>query len=368
MMKKRRSAPLILLLAAALVLSLAAGAAAAGEPLDLGRTSSLTIRPGGESTNDLEAKDVTIDVYHVAAAAASNDAFVFKPLDGVELPQMISSYEELASLKSSDWEELAQMATKSIMMPNGEIAEEPALEPEHDLSALPAGLYLVIARGSDFSPRDYLLMDDNGHLTTCADSGGYRYTWLPELIALPATVDEITGELDEDGNRQPISTDLGGWFYRVTAVLKAAKAPRLGDLEIVKILQEYETGSPVTVTFHVHAVLGGATVYDDIASLTFTPGTGLRRSALIRNKIPVGATVTVTEIDEGAGYIHVTSTVQTTVILPPFDANGDPQVASVEFTDTYNNENRSGYGILNRFTYDQATGQWVLKNDGDSAS
>ncbi len=52
-MKKRRSAPLILLLAAALVLSLAAGAAAAGEPLDLGRTSSLTISPGSASLSGL---------------------------------------------------------------------------------------------------------------------------------------------------------------------------------------------------------------------------------------------------------------------------------------------------------------------------
>jgi hypothetical protein len=349
-------------------MSLAAGAAAAGEPLDLGRTSSLTISPGSASLSGLEEADVTIDVYRVASATASSGAFVFEPFNGVELSDAIRTYEGLSSMKSSDWEDLAQMATKSLFMPYGEIAEEPVMEPEHNLSALPAGLYLVIARGSELSPRDYLLYDDDGHLMTCADSGGYRYTWLPELIALPATVDEITGELDEDGNRQPISTDFNSWFYNIRAVLKAAKTPMLGDLEIIKILQQYETGDPVTVTFRVHAELGGATVYDDIVSLTFTPETGLRRSALIRNKLPVGANVTVTEVDEGAGFIHVTPTTQTTVILPPFDANGDPQIASVEFTDTFNNDPRRGHGILNRFVYDAATKQWVLNNKGDSAT
>ncbi len=135
--------------------------------------------------------------------------------------------------------------------------------------------------------------------------------------------------------------------------------PYYGDLEITKIVERFdETGGPATFVFNVTAVLDGKTVFEDVVALTFTEaGT---RTAKIVGRIPAGATVTVTEIYSGAGYV-VTSQKSVTGTISPTEP------VKATFVNRYDDELVHGSGILNEFTSD-GNGGWTVENGRDSAA
>ncbi|NBK91626.1 hypothetical protein D5278_06460 [bacterium 1XD21-13] len=151
-----------------------------------------------------------------------------------------------------------------------------------------------------------------------------------------------------------------------------------------------------------------------IDSLTFPivkeDGTKVYDWQLYMDRIPVGVDVTVKEVYSGASYEVVGSATQTiriqaekikngialldqnnavktivnsSDINPPVDEDGkrtevDSEgkpikkiMASVAFTNTYNWDQKKGYGIKNQFTYDK-DGDWIWtsdpKQDGDGTS
>lgn len=357
--KWRRSLA-VLLLAVAVAISVPAVRAGAADPerLDLEKTVSLTVKPDpADFLEDLDG-NVQVDVYKIAAAVPDGEhksSFVFEPVSA-EIDPALATYDAMAA---ADWAALAQEMAEAVLLKDGAAAEQPALTPETDLTALAAGLYLVIAHTPGADPADYVVTGDT--LTTVALSDLYEYTYSPELIVVPSTAGDNPA-LDEDGNPMEVTTAGGDWYYAINATLKPSRANRFGDLVINKTVQVYENSSPVTFAYRVVATVDGEVVFDDYTSITWPQET----SVSILGKIPVGASVTVTEDYPGAGYVPVGSTTATTTIVAPVDANGEEQApASVSFVNTYNNTNTSGYGIRNEFTYSEETDEWIW-NGGET--
>ncbi len=346
---KRRNAQICSVLLAAVLVFLGTFAARA-ESLDLNKTVALTVKPGPEAMTDLANADVTVDLYKVADASASTDGssyYTFAVKEGVTLSKKIATYEDLAALTNDDWGVLAQDAAKSVLLDaKGEVRTEAALKAEADPSALSAGLYLVIAHSKD-APLSAYVHTDGTTVTTTASSPSYLYTWAPELIALPSTV----AEMGTDGTYSEVTTAGGDWKYEITAMLKPSQEEAMGDLLIHKTLTNYHAGSPVTFVFLVVATVGNTVVFEEVASLTFNgPGT---QTYTFTGKIPVGAEVTVTEIYSGAGYKRTSD--EKVVVTMDKQADGTVS-AEVSFTNTYNGENKQGFGILNEFKY--TAGDW----------
>lgn len=270
---------------------------------------------------------------------------------------------------------------------------------EPDPASLDAGLYLLIARGSNieaYITKEYTVTNSNTEaggtdpvtgreskeekIVTVAYTVQHVYSFAPQLISLP------TKEPDANG---VISTaNSGDWDYSPTVYLKPEQHMRYGYLEIVKDLLTHASfaGQPgeAVFVFQVEAELNGQSVYSDVKTLVFT---GAGKDSVVIDKIPVGATVTVTEVYSGASYTleaigsgyyepnyypdggnkitytpagNVSTKEVTGVII---EAN---QVASVKFTNDYDHRQTGGHGVINHYEYgedgwsvDGAQQQWT---------
>lgn len=321
------------LIAAAVVAAPALDGAA--EAIDFDKSCSLTVNAaGGELAEDAAKADVVIDLYKVADA---------KPVSGYDTYtyEFLGDYTGLKLAGDPDeetWKKLAQEAAQIAL--DGKtpaVNGAPAGEAIPDLGC---GLYLIVARGKDVVDYKTEITAEDGSksIATIAMSGEYIYEFSPSLVSLPGK------EADEDG---VINTaGPGDWLYDVTVTMKPSRDLRFGSLEIVKTLSSYETKDPATFVFQVEAVLGGKAVYSNVVSLSFTePG---QKSTVIE-KLPVGAEVTVTEVYSGAVYRPTSEETRNTVI----EADA---VASVTFTNTYDDDNRGGGSITNHFEYNSESG------------
>ncbi|MBR1780154.1 MAG: hypothetical protein IJ751_01965 [Oscillospiraceae bacterium] len=350
-----------LLLALALAVSLPLLLSDTARAVDLTQPCALTIKAGAfteqADLDDLAGANVVIDLYKVADAVADDgySTYSFNVDSGYTLSHPLDSYENLMQLTSADWDDLAQDAAKAVLTSGQTFAKETTGNAGENIDGLDCGLYLVIAHGADLT--EYTETAEDGSLVTFANSNEYTYSFLPALIALPSTAADVTRTTDANGDPEAVTTDGGDWQFDVSATLKATREPRFGDLEILKTVSTY--GTRATCVFRVEATLEDTVVYSDVVGLNITAaGTS---TIAIRGRLPVGATVTVTEIYSGASYSLTTSATQTAVIAPP----GEP-TAQVQFTNDYDETTTSGDGIVNQFFRDD-TGHWDVDNTGDNA-
>lgn len=366
-MKKRM---LSLGLCLALALGLMAVTAPA-EAVDLEQPCTLTVRLGskgfaedlkpgeepgeGEDQEPIDTTGVVFDLYQVAAAepVSGYDTVSFRFLEG---------YEELAvgeTMDNAQWHALAQDAARLALNPGGEpkAALKSALPLDTPVEELGAGLYLVIARGAEMTPAEYITQvrdeEGNEHIATIAESKEYTYTFQPELAALPTkgtATDPETGE-----PLPPNTANEGEWVTEVLMELKPERDYRFGTLRIVKGLDLYENSEPATFVFSVVAEKDGEIVYSNVVGLTFSAA-GLEEAVL--DRIPVGSTVTVTEIYSGASYTISGDAVKDGVITAE-------EVLELTFENTYDNDQRHGHGIINQFSYleDETGGGWEWVQD-----
>ena len=151
--------------------------------------------------------------------------------------------------------------------------------------------------------------------------------------------------------------------------LKYEVEDKVGDLIIKKTLAVYNEDSDATFAFEIR--WGGKTQKVDGISFTEAGEKTIRISG-----VPLGETVTVTEIYEGADYSCTSEKTVETVILPleeepneteetsevqPAQSAGEIPTAEVEFVNIHSDDGDNGGGIVNRFTY--VNGEWVLKQD-----
>lgn len=271
------------------------------------------------------------------------------------------------------------------------------------VGSLPAGMYLLILRGSDLAKNDTA----TGYFTTAKKAGGgqsgeyaamnpggkdvtitvtraitnnYEFQFEPQIITLPTKM---------DGNNQSYNTAYGVWSKNLSITAKPDWKPRNGSLKILKTLTNYadlsEEGSyfePMTFTFSVigrdKQGAGATEVYRKVVALSVNEPVD-EEEVVTLTDIPVGTWVTVTEIYSGA---HATgqATGQATGVIthPEFQIqpttvtgeDGTMTVTSqaVKFTNVNNDKHRGGHGIENKFEHDDENGGWHWIANGEAQS
>ncbi len=308
--------------------------------IDLDTACSLTVEPGGsEFAEDIAEAEVVLDLYQIASAKAipGIDSYTYEFLPD------FSGLTIADDLNNDAWMALAQEAAGLALNSESILPAVVGAPAGTEITNLSAGLYLLIARGASLG-EDYVttIQEDDGTETiaTVAESIQYTYTFLPELVSLP------TKEPDENG---VVSTaNPGDWIYQAQVTLKPEQSSRLGSLEIVKNLEGYVEGRPATFVFEVEAVLRDEVVYSNVFTISFGEA-GTQRLRI--DGIPIGATVTVTEVYSGATYQLVTDASQTAVIEAE-------DIVSVSFVNTPTDEKKNGGSITNEFAYEEGEWQW----------
>ena len=385
-MNHKRKRILALVLTAAVIIALPViGASAADLIFDDGKVAnttslSFTVGPTTDTAyfDDLKTADVKVDLYKIAAAVAETipegqsghgSMYVFSLAE-------LDTYDELAAMDNDSWRTLAKTKANAILgttVPTANYSFT-ASDGVTEQKTVAAGLYLVVAHGKDMAPADYIVKDASGDVTTVADSATYRYTYYPELIALPTTVatmgvasgttvnyNTYTGA---DGKQHTgVSTAGGTWQASLSAMLKPTREFRFGNLRIIKDAPAPSETGYATFVFYIEAKdADKKVVYKDYCGLSLP---GYKQKDII-GKIPVGSTVTVTEVYTGANYtlsgmswrLNNTATTDHT-IRPQKDADGKDQILIVTVTNNPGNTIIRGYGIENEYTYQDDTWTWV---------
>jgi hypothetical protein len=311
----------IIIIAALASVILAFPASAARATVDSKTERNLSITYADNNYEDLKAEPVSVKLYKVAEMDTEGDYNVLSNYSGVlDLSEVFLTDEKTNDVKA---EKLAA-ASEQIVSIIAENSIEPdktvTIESETAETKLEPGVYLVQAES--------VTTDD------------YRYDFSPSLVAIPGT-------------------------YEMQ--LKPEQHPLTGDLIITKTLPEYHslTGTPLFV-FDVEAVdKDGKTVFSDVVSLAFDAGAV--KSAKVTD-IPVGSTVTVTEVYATASYkVSGAPSVEVTIV-----SGEDP--AEAAFTNDYDDSLIYGTGVVNHFEVSTDTGsdgntihswQWTQLKDNE---
>ena len=339
---KRLVCPLLSFVLAVGLIVAAPGLSGEAKAVNLGEECSLTISPGSSEFTDLSEANVVVDLYKVADAEEVSGYDTYTYTFGESYNELQDIYNEKDNNPdNAAWKQMAQAAAQVVLGDGSSV--EPTTKGASvnvEVEGLTAGLYLLIARGSDVTDYKTTVTTDEGTQTiaTIANSPTHVYTFAPELISLPGKEGNTTA-----GN--------GEWIYKMPVTLKPEQSPRYGSLEIIKNLDTYKEGDPAVFVFQVEGMLDGKNVYSNVATLQFTePG---QKKALI-DKIPVGATVTVTEVYSGASY-----TIESADVPGENETISAEEVLSATFTNDYHTTTHGGGGVNNHFTYDTQTGwQW----------
>lgn len=355
----------VLALAACMLLGLTGRGigSAKAEPIDLDVKCSLTVKPGDENREDLEEleeKNVVIDLYRVAGAkkVPGYDTYTFD----FEENSPYGSLEGILQEEQADYRAAAQQAAEITLFSETGSPLTPVRSAESGagIEDLDSGLYLLIARDPELTnTEDYVVRDKSTReITTITYSDRYTYTFLPELIALPSK-EAVAMEGDSVVN----TANPGPWLTDLTVTLKPQQGPRYGNLNIVKNLSEYVAGpegaETASFVFQVDAYTANpqenadaVLVYSDVFEAEFDRGGS--KTIPVEGLIPVGSYVIVTEVYSGAAYRLEEGQQGTRTVLVPTPDNPAPDnIATVEFTNVYHGTTTNGGAVTNHFGYNE---------------
>jgi len=279
--------------------------------------------------DQVEVLPVTVNLYKVADIDVTGTYTAVPSLETLDFSGLSSE------TKAAEWEALAEAAQKEVIEDQMEATATAVTEDGVALvNELETGLYLIDAQQ--------------------VLSANYQYEFIPYLISLP--------------NNYFYNTDSGDdtWIYDQTGRnaigLKPERTERVGDLVIRKELDVYNaTIGGATFVFQVEGsktdIDTGETrvVYSDVLSMTFkNPGT----DSLTIEDLAAGYVVSVTEIYTGRSY-SVTSEESQTVMITA------DQVIT-EFDNTYDTRLNGGNGVVNTFSYNSETKEWMHAATEDS--
>lgn len=211
------------------------------------------------------------------------------------------------------------------------VGTEGTLILEKELSGLELGLYLVA-------------------LDT-AESPKYEYSFTPMVVSLPWSEYQYVGSGASDT-----------WQYDREATLKPDRAPRLGDIKIVKTLTSYNVSAgDATFVFDVTAAdpESGETLYSNVFSATFS---AVGTKEILVEDLPAGAEVTVREVYSGANC-QITASEEGPKIVAADGLEGTGEPVTFRFTNAYDEEAKNGFGVENRFRYDTEAETYVWTTD-----
>ena len=325
-MKKGMAASLVGALALS-AFALYGGNAWAADPIDLTKTCSLTIEveSGSQFEADLDQMTIPVDLYKVADVDVSGSYTELTGFEGIGLDGVSDAttadewltMAETAAGKLTD----ASAPTESIQLVNGSAVAD----------ALEAGMYLVVP--AETYNADY----------------SYLYQFTPYLTALPGN------DYYNSGN--------DAWDYDPVIGLKAEREEQYGGLTINKNLLNFNSLTQGGYfVFQIEGEKDGVK-YSNVTSVNMSEaGTG---SAYV-DGIPVGMTVTVTEVYSGGSYEPVGSTTATATIVADQTVEAGGSGAAVTFENDYNDKLIPGTGVLNQFTAPEGEGGWTLEQvDGN---
>ena len=377
---------LAILLCAVLLLALAP----AGFAVDLTRLNTVTVNlvPNDKSAyqEDLANASIQADFYLLSAAVAPDNQsdFYIYDIPDVEQGDTPSHYQAQLEALQEKLDELQQdedfdsndqtavfNAFKPLAQQFAGVVLDSAYNPTPTKTELPisgntyitasnlqAGLYLLIIRGRDLTTKlegkdtDYVVKTTDGDDTvysTRVVTDDYEYLFEPQLLTVPTKVKNHT--------EQQYNTAYGDWEYELEIYAKPERDAGLGDLKIIKNLNNAGP-DPVTFVFEISWTKKDGTEVTKNVSLTFE-GESYKEITL-ENAIPIGTLVTVNELPTGMGYELVSKSPSEAVTIQPkprasqadtADSSAEtPAVATVTFTNNHVGPG-GGNGVLNHFTY-----------------
>lgn len=331
--KKKRSASVLTLLLASSVFILPKVYAGVGVETDKTCSVQIDVRDCGfeELSNGMSALPIEVNFYKVADINVSGK---YTALDSLETLDFSGIDSETTT---EDWSELAVKAKTEIELDNMPATATGITEyGVAVIDELETGLYLVDVNQ---------VISDN-----------YLYDFTPFLLSLP--------------NNYYYSSSDDTWTYDLTGdnaiSLKAERSDRYGDLVINKLLDAYnETLGGATFVFQIEAIKTDndadeqdktKVVYSDVVSMTFHDSGA---DSITIKGIPAGAVVTVTEVYSGSSYKVTTDAAKTVTIVAE-------ETVSTDFENTCDNRLNGGSGVVNSFTFDSETEEWIPSQAEDS--
>ncbi len=339
-LKKRNASARVLALALALVAlpCLVWIQSRAATAIDTGRTDcQITVNVAdSEFRDDFDEMTIPVALYKVADVDAAGEftpvgEFSGMDFSGIDDATTAEEWRGFADTAYTFVENAEPVAVASISREEGSTGAVGA-----SFENLGTGMYLVVPEetfNSDYS---------------------VKYVFTPYLTALPSSAYTTTGTGSDD------------WDYQTEIGLKAEAEQQYGQLDITKVLTNYnESLGRATFVFEVEGRdEAGAVVYSNVVSSTHA-GAGTETVTL--DRIPAGLDVTVREIYSGASYTVVGSGTATATIVSDerieATAGTDEAAAraAVSFTNQYDGGNRGGYGVTNHFESDGENG-WTWEN------
>lgn len=319
-------------LAAAVAFSAAAlsiGDAYAANPIDLTKTCSLTIEveAGSQYEADLDQMVIPVDLYRVADV---NEAGQYTELSGFEGIGLDSISD---ATTTDEWLTMAETASEKLTDASVPDAQVDITGGSAVVSDLPVGMYLIVPEetyNADYS---------------------YLYQFTPYLTALP-------------GNDYYNSGD-DTWLYDMTVGLKVEREMQYGGLKINKTLLGYNNlTQDAFFVFQIEGEKDGEK-YSNVVSIEMTAEGS---DSVYLDGIPVGMTVTVTEIYSGGSYEPSGDVVaEATIVADQIIEAGEGAGAEVSFVNDYNDELIPGTGVLNQFTApEEENGEWSWNPSDDA--
>lgn len=364
--------------------------------------------------NEMKKAKVEADLYLIAPAVADPmyDTYSYTFADGsafAGLKDRVNEALKTDPTKPATTREDMLKSFSPIAQAAAGIAKGPSVNPtkvqaaaenatEITVGKLPAGMYLLILRGADLAKNE----TETGYFTTAKKSGtgeyadptnpgqdvtitvtralsdNYEFLFEPQIITLPTKMVETA-----QGTAQSYNTAYGEWSEILNITAKPDWKPRNGILKITKTLTNYADLSkedryfePITFAFSVVGIKDGNTVYQKVVALSVNSPVDEELVATLED-IPIGTTVTVTEVYEGAHAEldpDAEPNPQTVVIQSPnpttaADGTTTTVTSNVNFTNVNNKKHRGGHGIENKFTFNKSTGGWGwVATGGDGAT
>ena len=356
--KKRRKllpAMLAVALAAVMIVPMGSGLAKADDEKNIGpfkMTVQKTSDEYGvfgqdllELNEDKSGKYAEVAYYRIAVGEkdSSYDTYNWELIDALS-DQDNQNLLKLAleGKQTSDGEDayevLAKNATEVILSgkvtPSAKAAFGTATDP------LPAGLYLAVpVKAGDTTP----VADEKNSGNVTVTTNEWVYTFEPMLYSMPTKV-------KEDGSRGT-AFDFGPWIPNETTptvdiITKARRDFNYGKIAIEKTLLTYETKDNPIFVYDVVAKKNGVTVYSNVVSMNFKEA---GQQTVEVDKIPVGATVTVTEVYTGHSY-DVTEGENPQDVIAATEISDEN---TAKFSNDYDHTFHGGGGIENRFTKEE---------------
>ncbi len=349
--------------------------------IDTGRECSLTVKTeilvqDNEEENadwsELNETQIQVYLYRVAEVNEYGEYEGLESFKGLELEKIDGT------VKADDWREKARAAADILGLPVppkvGEAGSEtvdwsaggnasvnavdtPGLPAEVSRLALPEAMELPADLPDKLALADAEITVENGIGTKQAlpqgmylvwvmpvETENYQYTFLPYLVSLPNNSYDAA---------MPDSVDE--WEYDAAVGLKPRQNLLYGSLRLRKTLNTYnEALGEAMFVFRVEARKDlnhdgeKEVVYSNVVGLEFDASGS--KEAVIEH-IPAGSEVTVEEIYSGSAYTVEGSAVKEVTVWAK-GSNGEGDMATVEFTNDYDNRITYGTGAVNHFTHD----------------